>query len=312
MSDSIRLIDPRKLHRNPENPRLIFRADELETLRESIAEQGILVPLTVYRDGRDFFVLDGERRWRCALKLGLERIPAIVQPTPGRLQNLMMMFAIHNARKDWDPLPTALKLEALEKEFKRINGHIPTEAELAGLASLTRGEVRRLKKLLSLPSVYRKELLAELEKPRHMQRITVDQVIEATKGVEALTKRGLVHERDEESLRRAVVDKFKSGVIANTVAPRKLARLARAFERGEVSRANARRVVRKLQNSDTYSIDDAFSQSVEQVDFEHGIENLITRLIAQMEIHEKRGYETTGKLDRLVELLIAKLKSFQS
>ena len=28
----------------------------------------------------------------------------------------MMMFAIHNARQDWDPLPTALKLEELETD----------------------------------------------------------------------------------------------------------------------------------------------------------------------------------------------------
>lgn len=38
-------------------------------------------------------------------------MPVIVQPKPDKLQNIMMMFAIHNARRDWDPLPTAYTLQ---------------------------------------------------------------------------------------------------------------------------------------------------------------------------------------------------------
>lgn len=311
MAESVRLLDPRKLDRNPENPRLIFRAEEIEALQESIAQQGILVPLTVYEDGKNFFVLDGERRWRCAIKLGLERVPAIVQPKPGRLQNLMMMFAIHNARKDWDPLPTALKLEAIEAEFATLNGRVPTETELAGLASLSRGEVRRLKKLLGLPEDYRMELLAELEKPRHRQELTVDQVLEATRGAEALRKRAVIGEEAEGQLRRALVQKFRSGVIDNTVAPRKLARLARAVERGEVSETRARRVVARLTTDDKYSIEDAFKHSVEQVDYEHGIEQLVQRLLARLEEHEARGYEASEKLTALLSELKVRLALFQ-
>src|SRR5215218_3019595 len=147
----IDLIDPRRLTPNPENPRLIFRQEELQLLQDSIQHQGILVPLTVYREGRGFVILDGERRWRCAIKLGLDRVPAIVQPKPAPLQNLMMMFAIHNQRRDWDPLPTAYKLRDLEQTITEEWGRAPTESELAELASITRGEVRRYKQLLGLP-----------------------------------------------------------------------------------------------------------------------------------------------------------------
>ena len=84
----------------------------------------------------------------------------------------MMMFAIHHARKDWDPLPTALKLQDLEREFEKQHGRKPTELQLSGLASLLRGEVRRLKKLLALPAIYREELLRELDKPRSEQVLT--------------------------------------------------------------------------------------------------------------------------------------------
>ncbi|MGE5693182.1 MAG: ParB N-terminal domain-containing protein, partial [Candidatus Zixiibacteriota bacterium] len=59
MAENVTLVDPQKLKRNRENPRLIFRQDELEALQSSIKEQGILVPLTVFRDGSHYYLLDG-------------------------------------------------------------------------------------------------------------------------------------------------------------------------------------------------------------------------------------------------------------
>ncbi len=49
-----------------------------------------------------------------------------------------MMFAIHNQRQEWDPLPTAYKLRELEERVAREWERSPTEAELAELASMTR------------------------------------------------------------------------------------------------------------------------------------------------------------------------------
>ena len=300
MAESVTLVDPKKLSANPSNPRLIFRADELESLQKSIETQGILVPLTVYRDGKGTVLLDGERRWRCALKLGMQRVPVIFQPKPDKMGNLMMMFAIHNARKDWDPLPTALKLEELEKEFTHRNGRKPTEAELAGVASISRGEVRRYKKLLGLPHAYREELLAELELPRSEQRISVDHVIETTKAAEALRKADIIEPEAEEDLRRAILKKFRSGIIDNTVAPRKLVKLASAVSRQEITVINAGKIVQRLIDDPKYSIDEAFQQSVEEPDFERGLEQIATRLLKNLEEHDRRGYRFS---DRLMEVL---------
>lgn len=311
MAENVRLIPPAKLEKNPENPRLIFRQEELEALEDSIANQGILVPLTIYEDGKHFYLLDGERRWRCSLKLGLTKVPVIVQPKPDRMQNLMMMFAIHNARKDWDPLPTALKLEELEKEYQRRNGRRATESELAGIASLSRGVVRRLKMLLNLPAAYRQELMAELEKPRSKQIITVDHVLEATRAAEALRKRDLVSEDQEDDLRRAILSKFRTGVVNNTVAPRKLVRLAQAVKRDEVPTETARRVIRKLTVNAGYSIDDAFSDSVAQVDFEHSTEQLAERLIARIEEHKERDYTVSETLAKTLQRLIRCIKALK-
>jgi ParB family transcriptional regulator, chromosome partitioning protein len=297
MAESIRLLSPEKIDRNPENPRLIFHQDELEALQESIRQQGILVPLTIYRDGGEYFLIDGERRWRCALKLGMSAVPVIVQPKPDRMQNLMMMFAIHHRRNDWDPLPTAQKLQILEELFTERQGRRPTESELAEVASLTRGEVRRLKKLLALPQSYRDELFEELKKPRSQQVVTVDHVIEATNAAKALRKRGVIQTAaDEDALRRALLIKFRDKVVTNTVAPRKLARMARAVQRGELSEMRARDVVRRLIKQPDYSIDDAFAASVEQTDFAHSLEQLLERATLKLAEHSDRGYDVTERL----------------
>ncbi len=308
MPDVVTLLDPNILKRNPDNPRLIFRQEDLDALQQSIADQGILVPLTLFRDGKAYRLLDGERRWRCAIRLGLKKVPAIVQPKPERLQNIMMMFAIHHARKDWDPLPTALKLQDLEKEFEKQHGRKPTEKQLAGLSSQTRGEVRRLKKLLGLPAEYRKELIEELDKPRSEQVLTVDHVLEATTAAGLLRKRHIVDEKTEDRLRRAILDKFRARVINNTVAPRKLARIARAVAREEVSLKVAQDAVKRLISDKKYDIDAAFRDSVEQVDFEHSVDQQIGRLLAALEEHEQRHYRTSAALRERLQQLIAHIR----
>jgi ParB family chromosome partitioning protein len=306
----ISLIDPHKLRANPENPRLIFRLEELRILQDSIKHQGILVPLTVYRERQGYVILDGERRWRCALKLALDTVPAIVQPKPDPLQNLMMMFAIHNQRQEWDPLPTAYKLQELESRVAHEWGRPPTESELAELASITRGEVRRLKVLLTLPQEYRDELMEELEKPRPQQVLTVDHVLEATRGAAALAKRGILDTEEEEDLRRAVVDKFKDGRLTNTVEPRLLARMARAVDREEITPRAAHRAAIRIIQDPEYTVKDAFDSSVQAADFAHGTEQLAERLGTRIAEHERENFAPTDSLRETLEDLTRSIRRF--
>ena len=308
----VTLVDPHKLERNPDNPRLIFREEDMLALQESIRDQGILVPLTVYAVSDKFRLLDGERRWRSAIKLGMPRVPVIIQAKPERLTNIMMMFAIHHARKDWDPLPTALKLEELERVFERQHSKKPKEKELAGLASMSIGEVRRLKKLLDLPKEYRDELLAELEKPHAKQVLTVDHVLEATNAVTALRKAEVLLPKEEDKVRRAIVEKFRDGVIKNTVSPRKLTKLARAVTGKQITIAMARKVVLDVVNRDKYTIDDAYRDSVEQVDFEHNLTVLTERVQRLISEHRKKGFDPSPTTRKALEDLGDLIRRFLS
>jgi hypothetical protein len=177
------------------------------------------------------------------------------------------------------------------------------------LASLSRGEVRRLKKLLGLPNQYREELLEELNKPRSEQILTVDHVLEATTAASQLRRRGIVDGRGEEKLRRSIVNKFRSGVIQSTVDPRKLARLARAVERQEVPMATAQRVTARLTEDDSYDINSAFHDSVEKVDFEHSVEQLSLRLQEALKEHQRRRYGMSPALSKTLRALVREIKT---
>lgn len=91
-------IDPKQLVKNPDNPRLVFEKVDLDILKDSIRESGILVPLLVYKREKDgkYVILDGQRRWMCALDLGLETVPANIISEPSQTTNILTMFNIHN------------------------------------------------------------------------------------------------------------------------------------------------------------------------------------------------------------------------
>ena len=145
-----------KLKANPHNPRMLFDRQDLHVLRESIKRVGILVPLTVYREKKsgDYIILDGQRRWICAQEVGLKEIPVNEVAEPTLVQNIVTMFQIHKLRKDWELMPTALKLELLMRELGEKK-----EKRLAELTGLDEAVVVRCKKLLSYGKRYQDMML---------------------------------------------------------------------------------------------------------------------------------------------------------
>lgn len=303
MADQVTLVDPQNIRPNVENPRIIFREEELLALESSIKDQGILVPLTVFQDRSKYTILDGERRWRCSVKLGLRQVPVIIQPKPDRLQNIMMMFAIHKTRSDWDPLPTAMKLAQLEQELTIRHGAPPSEADLAAAASLTRGEVRRYRRILALPQAYKNELMQELEKPRPDQVLTVDHVLEASRGAKSLVKRSIISGETGEKLTAAIVEKFRSKIEKNTTAPRHLPAIARAVMRGDVEQQIVQKAVNKIISQTNYTVERAFQDIGAEPESQKAIGSLAERVMSQLDEHVERGFslddQTKDKLRSL-------------
>ncbi|MCI0677376.1 MAG: ParB/RepB/Spo0J family partition protein [Phycisphaerales bacterium] len=257
------LIPPDKIRANPDNPRLIFREAEMAALLESISTVGIQVPLTVYASHNHYVLLDGERRWRCARKLNLAEVPAIVQPKPSRLENILNMFNIHNVRVDWDPLPMALKLAEVKKMLE-ADGRSSTPKDLAGITGVSLNAVKRAFEILALPAKYRKLLMREAEKPRDQQAVTADLFLEINKVRQTIKKYvpQVFDEVSEPQFVDSLVNKYKTGVIRNVVGVRDISKIARA-ERAGKRGDDVRPVLVKLSKDRYYSISQAYKDTVE-------------------------------------------------
>jgi hypothetical protein len=67
-------LNPDELVPSQNNPRHLFDREPLNTLKKSIRQHGVLVPITVYRPRgqKKFSILDGQRRYICCRELQQE------------------------------------------------------------------------------------------------------------------------------------------------------------------------------------------------------------------------------------------------
>jgi ParB/RepB/Spo0J family partition protein len=242
-------LDPNSIRPNPLNPRRYFNEAALDILQTSIQEVGILVPLIVYEDpdkGGSFILLDGERRWTCALRLGIDSVPVNVIPPPSTLENILRMFNIHAVREEWPLVSIALSLRDVIGQSGEDR-----EARLAELTGLTRGTVRRAKRLLALP-LQELELIkrdAQLDRERQVHR--EDLYLEISDAESAI--RRYLPELEKRFPRDEIIRQFvrkreeSHGTGFRAVTDfRAIPQLARAVDKGLVSRTRATNSLERL------------------------------------------------------------------
>jgi ParB family chromosome partitioning protein len=136
-----------KLEPNPQQPRLDFKREELESLADSIRQKGVIQPLIVRRKpGRDVYeIVAGERRWRAAQLAQLHEVPVVVRELNDT--EVLEVAIIENIqRADLNAIEEALGFRQLMTRF----GH--TQEKLAEALSKSRSHVANLMRLLSLPT----------------------------------------------------------------------------------------------------------------------------------------------------------------
>ncbi|MEW6563264.1 MAG: ParB/RepB/Spo0J family partition protein [Pseudomonadota bacterium] len=259
----IREISPWEIERNPYNPRAYFRQEEIDTLTSSIRRHGIQVPITVYESDGKFVLLDGERRWRCATKLNLQKIPALVHPKPTDLNNLLMMFNIHALREQWDYLTIALGLSRIIKLFETEHDRKPNEIELSEQTGLTRGQVRRCHLLLDLPERYLEMLQNELELPKQKQRLSEDFFIEMERSLKTVRRRVPEACKDLDAVRTVLIDKYREKIINNVVDLRKVSKIATSVDSLGVPKNKAAKALTAIFARNGVGIADVFAKEFE-------------------------------------------------
>ncbi|QNM82029.1 ParB/RepB/Spo0J family partition protein [Sphingomonas sabuli] len=309
---SLKQINPIDISENPENPRLIFRKEEMESLLRSIDQYGIQVPVTVYEEHGKFRLLDGERRWRCALTLGLKAVPAIVQNKPSELQNLVLMYNIHALREQWDYFTIASKLERIIELWTLEHDRQPNERDQSELTGLSIGAIRRCQLLIGLPGRFKSLLMEELEKPKSQQKLSEDFFIEMERSLKTVTRRLPEYEEDLDRIRDTLIEKFRDGKIAAITDFRQLSKIATAIEGLGVAQRTAKAALDKVFNPrHAFGIKEAYAHTVEFEYFERKASREVDNLsdFIDVVLEERRFDELDDEFVKDLRLLSERLEA---
>ena len=147
-------VDIDRLEPNTFQPRAHIEDSRLEDLARSIKASGVIQPIVVRRAGDRFQIIAGERRWRAALKAGLQRVPiAIRELAPGHERSLLELALVENIqREDLNPIEEALAYRRLADEFQL------TQEDIASAVGKDRTSVANHLRLLRLPEEVRAEV----------------------------------------------------------------------------------------------------------------------------------------------------------
>ena len=137
----ISLITP-----NPGQPRTTFDDEALKELAASIAEVGIIQPLTLRKiDDDRYQIISGERRYRAAKIAGLESVPAYIREANDT--ELTEMALIENIqREDLNAIEIALTFKKLIEQYNL------TQERLSERIGKKRTTIANFLRLLKLPA----------------------------------------------------------------------------------------------------------------------------------------------------------------
>lgn len=145
-SSSINEIELNKISVNPNQPRREFDPVALQELADSIAEIGIIQPITLRKLNDDSYqIIAGERRYRASIQAGLHTIPAYIRTADD--ENVMEMALIENIqREDLNSLEIALAYQHLIEQYEL------TQERLSERIGKKRTTIANYLRLLKLPA----------------------------------------------------------------------------------------------------------------------------------------------------------------
>ena len=159
-SGSLVQIDPKTVDANPAQPRKSFSEEELEMLKASISQEGLLQPVLVRKVGESYQLIVGERRLRAARELDLQRIPAIVTEVDD--DRLLEVALIENIqRQDLNAIEIARAYRQL------VDSKGWTQEALARSLGISRSSVTNSLRLLELPQDMQTALVRRHITPGH-------------------------------------------------------------------------------------------------------------------------------------------------
>ena len=190
---------------NPEQPRKVFKDEELEELTKSISEYGVLQPLIVKRaEGKRFVLIAGERRLRAAILAGLKTVPAVVKEIQDREAALIAL--VENVqRENLSFLEEARAYKKLMEDFGL------TQGEISKRVSKQQSTISNKIRILSLPDDIQNAIMKNGLTERHARALLkLSNQEDRKKIVERVAANGLNVKQTEKLIEDMLASKEKA------------------------------------------------------------------------------------------------------
>jgi ParB family chromosome partitioning protein len=183
----IRQVAPSSITPNPRQPRRHFKEEELEDLKNSIKEHGILQPLVVSEiSAGKYELIAGERRLRAATAVGLDKVPVVIRPMEDDRKKLELALIENIQRADLNPVEEAQAYRALIEEFDL------RQEDVANRVGKSRPVVANALRLLELDEEMLQALIEGKIMKSHARTLLAEPVLSRRKALfEDLLKGGI-------------------------------------------------------------------------------------------------------------------------
>ena len=151
--ERVESLDVAAVHLNPYQPRSHIDREALESLAQSIAQQGMIQPIVVRpRDAGEYWLVAGERRLLATREAGISRIHALVRDLSDR-ESLAIALVENAQREDLNAIDEARSIARLIKEFNL------THDGVADVLGRSRSAISNFLRLLDLDKSVQKMVI---------------------------------------------------------------------------------------------------------------------------------------------------------
>ncbi|MBR2360899.1 MAG: ParB/RepB/Spo0J family partition protein [Bacteroidaceae bacterium] len=216
-SSSIHEVPVAQIKANPNQPRREFDQTALQELADSIAEIGIIQPITLRKmDDDTYQIIAGERRFRASQLAGLTSVPAYIRTADD--ENVMEMALIENIqREDLNSLEIALAYQHLIEQYGL------TQERLSERVGKKRTTIANYLRLLKLPAQIQVALQnKEIDMGHARALLTLDNPTMQIRLFEELMREGYSVRKVEQMVKALNEGETVKATSGKKIAPAKL------------------------------------------------------------------------------------------
>lgn len=206
-------ISIKNIQADVNQPRKKFDVALLAKLKDSIKRNGILNPLVVEKIGTDKYQLvDGERRYRASLLLGLKEVPVSIISSLNPIDRIVKQFHLQEQHENWSGTEKAMAILKISEETKMPMRDL---CDTLGIDARTIDNYMRFAQLVDKENFIKSDISIKWSTAMYSVKAHSRRIIQNEIG------RSYTRE-DEKKMERTLVRRITEGEFKNTLELAKL------------------------------------------------------------------------------------------